>query len=85
MNRAERITSILTQNLAPHQLELVDDSAKHTGHVGASEAGETHYSLKIAANSLMDKSRVAQHQAIYALLAKEFKTGLHALAIEVKG
>jgi BolA protein len=84
MTRAARITHILTQALAPSQLELRDESHKHAGHAGASPAGETHYRLVIASAAFEGKSRVAAHQAIYALLADEFTTGLHALAIELK-
>lgn len=84
MNRQQRITAILASELNPSLLEVVDDSAKHAGHAGASPQGETHYTITIAAQSFTGKSRVAQHQAIYKLLDSEFKSGLHALAITVK-
>lgn len=84
MDRIERIRHIITEKLSPSLLEVVDDSAKHLGHAGARPEGETHYSITISAPSLAGKSRVAQHQTIYALLADEFKSGLHALTITVK-
>jgi BolA protein len=84
MTRIERINALLTEKFSPERLEVVDDSAKHAGHAGASPLGETHYSVIISAQSLAGKSRVAQHQAIYAVLADELKNGLHALAITVK-
>lgn len=84
MNRAQRITNILTQQLAPGHLELIDESHKHAGHAGAAPGGETHYRLVIASDKLSGMSKVKSHQAIYALLADEFKTGLHALSIEAK-
>ncbi len=84
MNRIDRINAILTEKFSPEWLEVVDDSAKHAGHAGSSPLGETHYSVTISAELLAGKSRVAQHQAIYAALEAELKNGLHALAISVK-
>jgi BolA protein len=83
MNREERIRSILTNSLSVRQLEVIDDSLKHKGHVGSRPSGETHYTIVIEADDLKGKSRVAQHQLIYKLLDSELKDGLHALAIKV--
>lgn len=85
MNRRERILATLTRELAPSHIELHDESAKHAGHSGARPGGETHYRLTISSPLFMGKSKVAQHQMIYALLADELANGLHALAIEVRG
>jgi BolA family transcriptional regulator, general stress-responsive regulator len=82
MNRAERMTSVLTQQLNPSRLELADDSAKHAGHAGAQPGGETHYCLVIESSMFTGMSKVRRHQIIYQLLADEFKSGLHALSIE---
>lgn len=84
MNRAERITSILTKNLRPSYLDLRDDSAKHAGHAGAAPGGETHYHLVIASEKFNGLGRVQCHQLVYSLLDSEFKSGLHALSIEAK-
>jgi len=81
MNRADRITSILTGALEPSHLELRDESAKHAGHSGARVEGETHYFLSIKSEAFRGKSKVACHQMIYGLLGEEFKAGLHALSI----
>ena len=82
MNRRERILAIITRELSPSQLSLADDSAKHAGHAGAAPAGETHYTLQVEAACFSGMSKVKRHQMIYGLLAEEFNTGLHALAIE---
>jgi len=84
MNRAERITSILTQALQPIHLEVRDDSHKHAGHAGARAGGETHYEVIIEAECFRGLSQMQRHQMIYKLLADEFKTGLHALAIKAR-
>lgn len=84
MNRSKRIIDILTQALAPGYLELRDESGQHKGHAGARPEGETHYRLLIASAAFSGLNKVQCHQKIYALLADEFKSGLHALAIEIK-
>jgi BolA family transcriptional regulator, general stress-responsive regulator len=84
MTRTQRITTILTQELQPSHLEVIDESYKHIGHAGARPEGETHFKVIITAPALKAMSRVRAHQAIYKLLAQELQQGLHALAIEVK-
>lgn len=93
--RSFRIHTILSEALAPQHIELLDESHTHKGHSGVKEHAqnqigsthmnpdETHFSLKISAQSLTGLSRVAQHQKIYALVADEFKSGLHSLRISV--
>ncbi len=84
MSRNERMMAILTQALRPCHLEIIDESHKHAGHSGAAPGGETHYKLVISSKKLEGLTKVKAHQAIYALLDGEFKSGLHALAIEVR-
>ena len=83
-NRLERIKDILTKNLLPGHLEVRDTSYLHMGHAGAQPGGETHYEVIIEAECFREMTKVRRHQAIYRLLADEFKTGLHALAIETR-
>ncbi|MCE2926503.1 MAG: BolA family transcriptional regulator [Rickettsiales bacterium] len=84
MSRIERIKAIVTQALEPCHLEIIDESHKHAGHAGAAPGGETHYKLVISSKKLEGLTKVKAHQAIYQLLGDEFKSGLHALAIEIK-
>ena len=83
MNRAERMKAILTRELAPHHLEIIDDSHKHAGHAGARPGGETHYTVVIGSAAFTGKSKVQAHQMVYAALKPELDSGLHALAITV--
>ncbi|MDX2113645.1 MAG: BolA family protein [Alphaproteobacteria bacterium] len=84
MHRKERIRQMLTQALAPCHLEIEDESHKHAGHSGAAPGGQTHYRLIISSEKLHGLSRVQAHQAVYKVLAPEFESGLHALAIEIR-
>jgi BolA protein len=79
----EAIVAKLSAKFAPSHLEVLDESSRHQGHAGSRPGGETHFRVRIAAPSLMGKSRVAQHRAINDALVDEFAAGVHALAIEV--
>jgi len=81
-SRETRIHSILMQQFSPIELEVVDDSARHAGHAGASPEGETHFNVRIISQTFEGMSRVARQRAINTALAAEFDTGLHALSIK---
>ncbi|MBG1233362.1 BolA family protein [Aestuariivirga litoralis] len=68
---------------APRKLQLIDESNQHHGHSGAHPSGESHFRLRISAEALDGKSRVAQHRMIHEALSVELKNRVHALAIEV--
>jgi BolA protein len=81
MSRKDRIADALTEGLRPIRLDIVDESDRHAGHSGARPGGETHYRLHIVSPAFIGKSRVERHRMVNALLAAEFASGLHALAI----
>jgi BolA protein len=81
MTRKDRIAAALTEALLPIRLEIVDESDRHAGHSGARPGGETHYRLHIVSPAFVGKSRIERHRMVNALLAAEFTSGLHALAI----
>jgi len=81
MNRADRITHKLNQALAPARLSVIDESHRHAGHAGAQPGGETHYQVAVVAAAFEGMTRVQRQRRVYELLADEFKTGLHALAL----
>lgn len=82
--RKERIRASLTTRFAPIALEVIDESDKHHGHVGASPHGETHFRVRITATEFAGLTRVARHRAVTDALAAEFASGLHALSIDAQ-
>ncbi|GAB5459428.1 MAG: BolA family transcriptional regulator [Henriciella sp.] len=82
MLRSQRIHNTLEAAFSPQLLEVVDDSARHAGHAGASEAGETHYNVRIVSTNFAGQSRVAMQRAVMDALKSEFGSGLHALSIK---
>ncbi len=81
-NRKTRILEILTKAFSPEICEIVDDSAKHAGHAGASPLGETHYSVHIVSNKFIGLSRVQSQRLVLSALQPEFDKGLHALSLK---
>ena len=81
---AQALAQALRAQLAPTQLEVIDESAAHAGHAGANGTGAgTHFRVRIAAPVFAGKSRVACHRLVYDSLQHFIDQGLHALAIEV--
>lgn len=74
----------LNAAFAPVELKIVDDSARHAGHSGAREGGQTHYNVRIVSQSFNGLNRVARQRAVMDALAAEFAGGLHALSMELK-
>lgn len=81
--RAERIRVALEGAFAPAEVVVTDDSARHAGHAGARPGGETHYSVAVVSPAFAGQSRVARSRAVHEALAREFATGLHALALRL--
>ncbi len=80
----ERIAARLTAALDPILLDVVDESDRHAGHMGAREGGGTHYRVRVVSARFERQSRVERHRLVYDLLAAEFADGLHALALVAK-
>lgn len=84
MTMTDTIRTKLTAAFAPIALDVIDDSAAHEGHSGHSHGGETHFSVRIVAPAFSGVSRVERQRRIYAILAEELKTQIHALQLEAK-
>ena len=78
------ITRRLTESLQPSQLEVIDESAEHAGHVGANAIGfGSHMRVRIASPQFAGISRVAKHRLVYDAMQNFIDQGLHALAIDI--
>lgn len=78
---ARTIRQKLEAALQPAVLDIVDDSQRHAGHMGARPEGETHFNLRIIAAAFAGQSRLERQRMIYELLAEEMRTRVHALAM----
>lgn len=81
--RAQHMAERLRQRLQPTFLEVIDESAAHAGHAGASGSGwGTHFRVRIASPLFTNQSRVARHRLVYDALQDFIAQGVHAIAIE---
>lgn len=81
MTIADRIRRKLAATLQPTRLEVLDESARHHGHAGWREGGETHFHLTVVSEAFAGKSRVARQRLVYDLLAEEMRDRVHALSL----
>ena len=82
--RVKEIEQQLQARLHPTRLEVLDESAAHAGHAGATEQGfGSHFRVRIACPVFEGKSRVACHRLVYDAMQNFIDQGLHALAIEI--
>jgi BolA protein len=70
--------------LEPQALELVDESAKHAGHAGASPGGNTHWKLSLVSARFSGMNSVSRHRLVYAALGDLMHNPIHALAISAR-
>ena len=81
MRVADLIRQRLSTSLHPDELELVDDSARHAGHAGARPQGETHFHVRIVAETFAERSRLDRQRMVFAALGDLMQTDIHALTI----
>ena len=79
---AARMKAKLESRFSPELIEIVDDSDKHKGHSGSSEAGETHFSVTITSSVFLGVNRVGRQRLVMKALSEELAGPVHALTIK---
>ena len=82
ISRIATLRSRLEQALAPSQLDIIDESHLHRGHVGA-QGGAGHFALTIQSQQLIGLSRITAHRLIYQAVGDLIPTEVHALRIQI--
>ncbi len=82
-DRVARIRARLKEALAPVEIEIEDDSARHAGHAGA-RGGGGHFNLRIVSARFAGLSPVERHRLVYQALADMMPAEIHALAIDAR-
>jgi BolA protein len=89
MNHTPRPTTIvdamrlkLITSFSPNYLEINDDSAKHLGHAGHDQRGESHFSVMVVSDVFTGKNRVERQRMVYKCLAEEMQGRIHALSLQ---
>lgn len=79
---AEEMRDRLTTAFAPARLEIINDSAKHSGHSGDDGSGESHFTVVIEAEAFASMNRLARQRAVIAALGDIVGERVHAVAIK---
>jgi BolA protein len=80
--RISRIRAALEHELAPLQLDIADDSAKHAGHAGAREGG--HFRVRVVSGAFRGKSAIERHRLVFAAVGGLMGRDIHALNIDAR-
>jgi BolA protein len=84
MNTISTITSTLQEKIGATIVEIEDRSDLHKHHQGRMNAptGSGHYDAVIVSESFIGKTMMQQHRMVYAALADQMQTTIHALALK---
>ncbi len=81
---AEAMREKLQSAFQPMALDVVDDSDKHAGHAGSHGGGESHFTVRIIAESFRGVGRLQRQRQVYAALSDELAGPVHALSVQAK-
>lgn len=75
----------LRDGLSPARLAVINDSAKHRGHMGDDGSGESHFTVEIEAATFAGQSRLARQRMVNDAIGDLVRDGtVHALAIKAR-
>ncbi len=81
---AHEIETRLMAALSPTRLDVINDSAKHSGHMGDDGSGESHFTVEIESAGFAGKSRLERQRLVNRALGDLPGQKVHALAIKAK-
>ena len=67
----------LEEVFSPDHLQVINESASHN----VPEGSESHFKVVLVSQNFEGQSAVKRHQSVYAVLAAELQSGVHALAL----
>ncbi len=82
MSVQQEMKQILERAFAPTKLEVINDSAKHSGHSGDDGSGESHFTIMIESASFAGQSRLSRQRMVNKSLGDIPGNRVHALAIK---
>ena len=76
----------LQNKFEPTNLEVINESEKHRGHINGpkgEEAAETHFYIKMYSHQFGGLSRLERHRQVYKVLDDLLPIPIHALRLEL--
>ena len=81
---ATEIETRLMAALSPTQLNVINDSASHSGHSGDDGSGESHFTVEIESAAFTDVARLERQRMVNRALGDLPGQKVHAMAIKAK-
>ena len=78
---ADEIEARLRAALAPAQLVVTNDSARHRGHAGDDGSGESHFTVEIESEAFRGRTRLERQRMVNSALGDLMRERVHALSI----
>jgi len=79
-NRIKMIKKVLEEKFSPLEIEVLDESHKHVGHLGA-RSGKGHFKLTIISKRFEGLPMIQRQRLVYRALASLMETDIHALSM----
>ena len=79
-NRINMIKKVLEETFSPIEIEVLDESHKHVGHLGA-RSGKGHFKLTIISKRFEGLPMIQRQRLVYRALASLMETDIHALSM----
>ena len=83
MSRVDAIRERLGAQLAPLELQVIDESHKHAGHEGARD-GRGHFAVRIVSAAFEGVNLLARHRLVYDALGTLMQSDIHALSLKAQ-
>ncbi|WP_174523882.1 BolA family protein [Novosphingobium naphthalenivorans] len=81
---AQEMRQLLTAAFEPAVLDIINDSASHSGHMGDDGTGETHFTIVIESAKFAGVSRLQRQRMVNAALGDIPGGRVHAIAIKAR-
>lgn len=79
---AKEMHDLLSAAFGPQRLEIINDSARHSGHSGDDGSGESHFTIVIESAAFEGVSRVMRQRMVNKALGDIPGERVHALSIK---
>ena len=81
---AQEMRQLLTAALEPTQLDIINDSPSHSGHMGDDGSGESHFTIVIESAKFAGVSRLQRQRMVNGALGDIPGERVHAIAIKAR-
>ena len=81
---ANEMEQLLSAAFKPTRLAVINDSARHHGHVGDDGSGESHFTVEIESATFAGVSRLERQRLVNRALGDIPGQRVHALAVKAR-